>query len=405
MITLITLSMKTEKNTSKQPKPRFTMNFTPKNIMLVPSESCPAACSYCFGPHAGKTMSLEILDKAADFIARIWCDKRGKITFHGGEPLCAGYEWFANALATLRCKLGETVKFSIQSNLWLLDDRFIELFKQYAVRVSTSLDGGREVCDRGRGEGYFDKTMRGIHLLRESGFTPYVIATISPQTIAEIPNSIDFFIKEKLPFTLRGAVPSLENGYNEFTVDSSDNRRIFESVFAYYQSVRQIRIRDVDAAVEAVFRKRSGLCVFSNCLGSYAAIAPDGGIYSCQRFMGDKSYQLGTVLDDPDKLTESEAYQRLSELNENTCKQCGDCKYLENCNGGCLYSIAVAQKYGKPQPFCNDEESTPFFYKNLFEKLNIGLAMEAVERMAGKTDDSILLTAVGDIPYSRIVAE
>ncbi|MDR0948199.1 MAG: hypothetical protein LBM69_01620, partial [Lachnospiraceae bacterium] len=77
---------------------------------------------------------------------------------------------------------------------------------------------------------------------------------------------------------------------------------------------------------------------------------------------------------------------------------CGDCKYIENCNGGCLYSIAVAQKYGKPQPFCNEEESTPYFYKNLFEKLQIGLAMEAVERMAGKTSGSILLTAAGDIP-------
>jgi uncharacterized protein len=371
------------------------MKFAPKNIMLVPSEACPASCSYCFGPHEGITMPLQTLERAADFIGRLWDGGKGKITFHGGEPLCAGYDWFEFALKTLRDTLNDNVRFSIQSNLWLLDQRFTELFKKYKVRVSSSLDGFRECNDRQRGEGYFDKTMLGINLLRENGMTPYVIATVTPENIPEIPKIIDFFQSEKLCFTLRGAVPSFEHGYNNFTINSSDNARIFESVFDYYKK-SPVRVRDVDSAVQAVFRKQSNFCVFSNCLGSYAAIAPDGGIYSCQRFIGEKSYQLGTVFDNPEKLIESKAYKTLSDLYENTREQCGDCRYFENCNGGCLYSIAVAKKYGKPHPFCNANEKAPYFYKNLFEKLNIKLATEAVDQMTGKTTNGILLTAAGE---------
>jgi len=49
------------------------------------------------------------------------------------------------------------------------------------VSVSTSLDGGREICDSQRGAGYFDKTMAGIRLLRENGLDVSAIATILPE--------------------------------------------------------------------------------------------------------------------------------------------------------------------------------------------------------------------------------
>jgi uncharacterized protein len=381
------------------------MVFSPKNIMLIPSEACPASCSYCFGPHKGITMPKETLESAAEFIARIWDGKGGRITFHGGEPLCAGYDWFVHALEILRNKLNHRVSFSIQSNLWLLDQSFIKLFAKYAVHISTRLDGDRDICDSGRGDGYFEKTMCGIELLRRNGITPFVIATISPKTIPYISRIVDFFLKEKLPFTLRGAVPSLENGYNEYAIGGADNAKIFKSVFDYYKTVgEQMKIRDVDAVVEAVFRQHSGLCIFTNCLGQYAAIAPDGGIYSCQRFIGDKKYQLGSIFDDfdqhPDKLSERAAYKALMEINVNNQGQCGDCCHSNHCNGGCLYSAAVAKKYGKPHLFCNSEDTqAPFFYKSLFDNVKIELAKEAAARMSGSSNGGIFLAAAGDIPH------
>ena len=68
-----------------RPRPQF---------MVVPSLACPARCGYCFGPHHGPIMSPEVADAAVAFIARIATETgmdRVRVTFHGGEPLMAGY--------------------------------------------------------------------------------------------------------------------------------------------------------------------------------------------------------------------------------------------------------------------------------------------------------------------------
>jgi uncharacterized protein len=75
----------------------------------------------------------------------LWDNRRDrKILFHGGEPLLAGHEWFEYALRAFTRELEHRVQFSVQSNLWLLDQRFADLFARYQVNVGTSLDGDRD---------------------------------------------------------------------------------------------------------------------------------------------------------------------------------------------------------------------------------------------------------------------
>ena len=111
--------------------------------MLVPSLVCPASCSYCFGPHEGPAMSAETMESALDFIARIAAETRQrkvKVTFHGGEPLVAGHAIWEQALDGFRARLGpRRPEIALQSNLWLLDDTFCQLFREHNVDIGTSL--------------------------------------------------------------------------------------------------------------------------------------------------------------------------------------------------------------------------------------------------------------------------
>ena len=381
--------------------------FHPSTVMLIPSAGCPAECSYCFSPRGGGVMPASVLDASARLIRdELWRGKRaGKITFHGGEPLVAGVEWFAYALKVLSEATHRYAGFSMQSNLWLLDDRFVDLLAEYRVGISTSLDGGQEICDGQRGAGYFEKTMAGVNLLRRNGLEVSAIATVLPENLDKIQDIIAFFDTEGIPFTLHAAEPSYERGYVNYLPDSEVGQ-MYYSVLDYMEhSPAPSRIRDVEAIIKNVFSKSSSLCTFSDCLGRYAAIDTDGSVYTCQRFCGKKEFCLGTVNDSADAMSDSAAYKRFVEVRETAKQSCAGCRHFSYCNGGCTYSVLVAKKYSKPWPRCNDAEPAGRVYRDLFDHATRKLAGEAAGIMLNEETPTPYLAAAGDRPHPVAAAQ
>ena len=68
------------------------------HVMIIPTMGCPANCSYCW---SSETTSLCMSTKTMDDIVE-WLKTFKKepvtFTFHGGEPLLAGYEFFEYSL-------------------------------------------------------------------------------------------------------------------------------------------------------------------------------------------------------------------------------------------------------------------------------------------------------------------
>ena len=120
-------------------------------FMIVPSLSCQASCKYCFGPHTGPAMDRVTAGETVRFIhsAAKECGlEEISVIFHGGEPLLASFAVWETLLEGLsRSPDGIPVSFSVQSNLWRLDEQFLQLFEKYRVSIGTSLDGPRELCD------------------------------------------------------------------------------------------------------------------------------------------------------------------------------------------------------------------------------------------------------------------
>ena len=101
-------------------------------------------------------MSDEVFDATVDWMAAtISAGECAEVTFHGGEPLLAGKPWYRRNLPILQARFEGRLKLGIQSNLWLLDDEYCSLLKEYGVSIGTSLDGPEEINDAQRGRGYF----------------------------------------------------------------------------------------------------------------------------------------------------------------------------------------------------------------------------------------------------------
>ena len=115
--------------------------------MIIPTMGCPENCSYCW---SSETTSLCMSTKTMDDIVE-WLKTFKKepvtFTFHGGEPLLAGYEFFEYSLDKISKELSDLYPaFAIQTNLWKMDDKLASLFKKYEIPIGSSLDGPQERC-------------------------------------------------------------------------------------------------------------------------------------------------------------------------------------------------------------------------------------------------------------------
>ncbi|MBN1264819.1 MAG: TIGR04083 family peptide-modifying radical SAM enzyme [Anaerolineales bacterium] len=315
--------------------------------MLLPSLACQAHCGYCFGPNHGPIMPLDVFDAAVEWIDTLTKTAQTvEITFHGGEPLLAGLDWYRQALPILQQRFTGRLKLGIQSNLWLLDDDFCALYKEYAVSIGTSLDGPEAINDSQRGKGCFRQTMAGIETARRNGLNPGVICTFTQLSAPHYREVFEFFANEGLAFSIHQAVDTLggdvENG---FTLHPDEAARLMRNLFeTYLDNLPRTKISNFDAMARGLFNGNGTICTFSDCLGKYLAVGPEGGIYPCNRFAYHPEWQIGSVIELPDeeKLALTPVWQKLRRREQTVLEDCGDCTHFEYCKGGCPYNAFAA---------------------------------------------------------------
>jgi len=326
------------------------------HIMLNPSGACMAQCAYCFGPNTGPVMDDSTLAAALDWIDSIRQPAQPvELVLHGGEPLLAGIVWHQRAPGLMRTRFGPSLRLSRQSNLWLLDDAFCDLFDQYDVALGTSLDGPGAINDAQRGKGYFAKTMRGIQTARRHGIAVGVICTFTSRSAQRWREVFDFFLDEGISFSVHGATPTFGKGNPQsLALTPDDYASLVTAMFDYYLlHIEQIRIATFDQLARGMTGSCT-VCTFSPCLGRYLAISSDGGIYPCNRFASDRAWRLGMVQERPSlpELSQTAPWQQLKQRETEVELDCRDCAYVANCNGGCAYH-AIAAGVDRRDGFCS----------------------------------------------------
>jgi uncharacterized protein len=353
-----------------------------RHLMLLPALGCQARCGYCFGPLGkGPVMTLGTLETTLAW-AKSLSGPRARspeVVFHGGEPLLAGTAFYRQALPRLRQDFGDhDLCLSIQSNLWQLTDELCDLFTEHRVSLGTSLDGPEAINDAQRGEGYFRRTMAGIERARRHGLTVGCICTFTPASAPRYREIFDFFASEQLDFSIHAAVPPLNSCSAKLPQSLMQGRNVppiggmatntwalspeaygdllVNLLDLYLANLKRVRIKTLDGMCRSVSAGEGGVCTFRDCLGHFLAIAPDGAIYPCQRFVGHTDWQLGSVRNHPtwEQLEQSTAWQLLLRREEQVKEACSDCPDFATCKGGCPYDAVVAKGcHGDQGPYCS----------------------------------------------------
>lgn len=347
-------------------------------------------------------MSIEVFDTALEWIvATTPVDEKLALTFHGGEPLLAGLDWYQHALPRLRERFKGGLSLSLQSNLWMLTEEFCDLFKEYGVALGTSLDGPAEINDAQRGVGYFARTMAGLALARSYGFKVGVICTFTRLSAHRYLEVFDFFEGEGLAFSIHAMDQPLNGDANGSSTNdvleltTIEHRELLVQLFTeYLERLPRLRISTFDQMASGLAAGTSGLCTFGDCLGKYLTIAPDGGIYSCNRLAGHADWRLGRVQEAPtlESLAQSPAWQNLEDRQKTVYQDCADCSHFAYCKGGCVYNVIV--KSHRVDDLCDQRDPQCLAYRGLFNAI-------AERAMAEVFSEENMTEVVAAGPHSR----
>jgi len=323
----------------------------PFHVMLIPTLGCPSKCSYCWSSEVGSpVMSIETVKETVEWL-KTFRDDAVTFTFHGGEPLLAGPDFYRKALPMIAKGLsGRNVAFALQTNLWLMTPELAKIFKEYNIPIGSSLDGPKGLNDLQRSKGYYDKTMKGYKIARDNGLEVKFISTFTSYSVKYKEDIFNFFLKNGWTLKLHPALPSLRSDEPEkWALDPEEYGELLVYLLdKYLENMGKIDVMNIDHLCKCVFTRRGTVCTFVDCMGDTFAVGPDGSIYPCYRFVGMPKYVMGNVHDHPSKedLARSKAWKLMFQYKKFVDKSCKECAHIKYCRGGCPYN-AIAPTDGK----------------------------------------------------------
>lgn len=219
---------------------------------------CNLSCSYCYyinsdteapGSKISGDLLFDFFDKYYAYIKA--SDKPASISFHGGEPLLMGIDFFERAVSHPGFTQGYFVPV-VQTNGTKISGAWVDFFKEFKFTVGVSIDGDQENHDRNRkfsgGRGSHAAVMRGIELL-EMGSIPFgVISVVNSNScgrrtyraLREIPTqNLDILMpmfSHESPISLESEISGVKDFmlgfFAEWLKESSKVRvRFFDSMF------------------------------------------------------------------------------------------------------------------------------------------------------------------------------
>jgi len=313
-------------------------------------------------------MSIETVKEVVEWL-KDFKKEPVTFTFHGGEPLLAGAEFYREALPLLAEGLSHLkTAFALQSNLWVITPELAKILAKYNIPIGSSLDGPQELNDMQRGKGYYEKTMKGYEIAKANGLKVSFICTFTKHSVKLKEEIFNFFLENGYNLKLHPALPSLRSDEPEkWALDPEEYGKLLIYLMdKYLENLGKIEIMNIDHLCKAYFTGRGTVCTFVDCMGSTFAVGPDGSIYPCYRFIGMPEYIMGNVRDHPSKddLAKSDAWKLMHQFKEYVDKECGQCSYIKFCRGGCPYN-AIVPTGGKIQgvdPHCTA-------YKMVFKEI------------------------------------
>jgi uncharacterized protein len=343
-------------------------------VIIKPTYSCNFNCRYCYLSEESKTKNkfdVEFAKKALLQIKECFLtDNKRRLTiiWHGGEPLLWGIENYREIFSFIENEFKD-YKFqnSMQSNLSLINEDFIELFLKYDVHLGFSLDGPEEINDFQRvyknGSGTFKTVIEKIALCKEKKLRIGCIVVATKKHIGKIQELYQFMCKNNIGFKLNPLFKSGEAKKNvdDLGITPEEYAKMSAELFDlwFYDKVNKNNNSNFAEIASNIIAKKPSGCMFGkNCQDNFLAISPNGDVVPCGRFCDNDliEYSYGNLHNENLKdilprIKLSSSYNRFEYIEASSCRRC---RFFDICHGGCMHDGFLVNNDFKTKTFlCN----------------------------------------------------
>ena len=314
----------------------LTLNF-------VPTYACNYRCPYCYEKgHNGTPGKMEqpVMDAIAQLVEQLYARDAFttlSVIWYGGDPslVLDVVEELSNRLIAWSDERNVAYKGMMLSNANLIDEAAAQLIAR--CRISSmllTLDGPEEVHNRRRvaanGSNSYERNIQAARFLRANGVR--VMATMNVDKV-NWPLYADFrdrMAAEEGIGISPGKLCDYGHFYGEPPFAAPDFDLFTHEEFAQARLEQYARENHGAADIRAMLAPVDHFC--NGQLDNYFVIDLLGDVYSCDGWVGDRSYVRFNLLDDPSTWLLSDIT-----FDATRDKQCGACNLLPICQGNCIW--------------------------------------------------------------------
>lgn len=329
--------------------PRATEEVPPsiRSIELHVAHTCNLGCRYCFAGQGDygleqRLMPDEVAFRAVDMLVEgsDSSDSLG-IVFFGGEPLVN------RALIRRTITYAEehhserAFQYSITTNGTLIDEEAVALFRENKFTVVVSMDGVGETQDALRpyknGRGSSADIVRNVQNLSKH-IPATVRCTLTKRNLAMMAIcdelcSIGF---QKVHF----APVSAED--DDLRIDGASLRLLKRELLGladgFIERAKEHRTQVFSGFDALLSQLNRGITTSVGCGAGrrLVAVAPDGDLYPCHRYVGTAAYKMGDVW----RGIDDSAAERFRGVDTSSREDCRTCWIRSLCGGGCVHEAS-----------------------------------------------------------------
>lgn len=324
-------------------------------LILKPTVLCNCSCKYCITPTdiPRNRVKIGVIERLCEKLSRSKIYDSFTFIWHGGEPLLMGIDFYKQVLGVQRKFLRKgTYVNTFQSNCTLIDDDWMNFFIENRIRVSTSLDGDKELHDANRirnGKGTFDETLERVKRLQDAGLLAGVVTVLSKTNIKFADRFLKFFAANNIPTRLNPILPSerVLSSEEDMSISAVEYADCLIECFDKWMKGeyndakgRPIPIAPLTEIVYNFYHTdKPRLCNFSGTCGrGFLAINPIGDIYNCGRFCDIDDFKVANIEDGFENIDDIIEVKN-EMIKWNVCEaekdECQDCEWFSVCNRGC----------------------------------------------------------------------
>ena len=320
--------------------------MTTLSIIIKPASSrCNLKCQYCFYKDDSlnrscsdygvmKIEDLEVIIQNILNYARGHCS----FLFQGGEPTLVGLDFYRQVILFQKKYNVHHVRInnSIQTNGLLLDESWINFFKEHHFLVGLSLDGIKKTHDFYRGDN-FEQVIKVAKLLQQYNVEFNILTVVTDEVAKHINEIYDFY--QKSNFKYLQFIPCLDllgkQRYLSIESYTTFLKILFDRWFLDILQGKQLSIGYFDDLLSLLCGEIPMTCGRVGRCGWHYAIESDGSVYPCDFYMMDSYYLGNLVEDDFELLNEKRRAIKFGEFGLKKFNSCQDCSWYRLCYGGC----------------------------------------------------------------------